>query len=156
MNSQPPSKALSTYIGVVCAAGVAALGVGLCHGAHELTARLTAFAVMTPFVVAGELFPIRVPRGEELREVRTSITFAFATMLMAGPAAALIAMTLAVTARGLQRRWSARDVAFVASVNSLALWCAAAVLAEFNVSAPAHDAVRIGDVGAFAVAGFSF
>jgi len=33
--------------------------------------------------VLGELIPIRVPRGESLREVRTSITFVFALLLMA-------------------------------------------------------------------------
>src|SRR5438067_6137303 len=92
MSNHP--KGLSAYIGLVCAAGVAALGVGIWHGTHELSVRLVAFAVMTPLVVLGELFPIRVPRGENLREVRASTTFAIALLLMAGPAAAMIAMAI--------------------------------------------------------------
>ena len=84
----PPPKALASYVVLVCAAGLAAFGVGVWHGSSELTSRLPELAVLTPLVVLGELIPIRVPRGDNLREVRTSITFVFALLLMAGPAAA--------------------------------------------------------------------
>jgi diguanylate cyclase (GGDEF)-like protein len=77
-------------------------------------------------------------------------------MLMAGPAAALIAMAIATIARGIHTRRAGRDIAFDAAVNSLALWCAAAVLATFDVGGLSRDAVRIGDVGAFVGAGISF
>src|SRR5262245_16909637 len=124
MDTQPP-KGLSAYIAVVCAAGFAAFGVGVWHGASELSSRLLEFVVLTVLVVLGELVPVRVPRGENLREVRVSATFAFALLLMAGPAAALIAMATATVARGVYDRRTPRDVAFEAAVNSLALWCAA-------------------------------
>ena len=68
------SKGLSAYVAVVCAAGLAALGVGVWHGADELSRNLAEFAVMMPLVVFGELIPIRIPRGEHYREVRSSTT----------------------------------------------------------------------------------
>jgi hypothetical protein len=77
--------------------------------------------VLTPLVVLGELIPIRVPRGENLREVRASITFVFALLLMAGPAAALIAIATATVARGIYTRRTAREIAFDTAVYSLAL-----------------------------------
>jgi diguanylate cyclase (GGDEF)-like protein len=155
MDTQP-SKGLSSYIGVVCAAGLAAFGVGVWHGSSELSSRLAELAVFTPLVVLGEIIPIRVPRGENLREVRTSVAFVFALLLMAGPAAALIAMIVAVVARGVHGRQPARDIAFDAAVSSLAIWCTAAVLATFDVSGLSQDAVRISDVGAFLAAGASY
>jgi diguanylate cyclase (GGDEF)-like protein len=150
------SSGLSTYTGVVCAAGFAALGAGVWHGAHELTVHLAAFAVVTPLVVLGELFAIRVPRGEDLRDVRASTTFAIALLLMAGPAAALIAMALATVACGVSSRHAARDIAFDVAARSLALSGAAAVLQHFQVNALTHDAVRVRDVEAFLVAGLSY
>jgi diguanylate cyclase (GGDEF)-like protein len=141
---------------VVCAAGVAAFGVGVWHGVNELTSNLAELAVLTPFVVLGELVPIRVPRGENLREVRASAMFLFALLLMAGPAAALIAMAVATVVHGLYTHRAARDLAFDAAVSSLALWCAAAVLATFDVGGLVTDAVRLGDVGAFVAAGASY
>ena len=152
----PPPKALASYVVLVCAAGLAAFGVGVWHGSSELTSRLPELAVLTPLVVLGELIPIRVPRGDNLREVRTSITFVFALLLMAGPAAALIAIAIATLAGGVHGRRSARDIAFDTAVGSLALWCAAAVLATFDVGALSQDAVRISDVTAFVMAGASY
>ena len=76
-----------------------------------------------------------------LSEVRTSITFAFALLLMAGPAAALVALALAVTARGIRERQRPRDIAFGVAVHSIGLWCAAAVLQRFDINALATDAV---------------
>jgi diguanylate cyclase (GGDEF)-like protein len=150
------SKGLSGYVALVCAAGLAAFGVGVWHGSSELTARLAELAVLTPLVVLGELIPVRVPRGEDLREVRASVTFVFALLLMAGPAAALIAIAIATVARGIYTRRTAREIAFDTAVCSLALWCAAAVLATFDVGALDRDAVRVSDVGAFVAAGASY
>jgi len=155
MNDQP-SNGLSAYAGIVCAAGLAALGLGLWHGTHELSIRLGVFAVMTPLVVLGELFPIRVPRGESLREVRVSTTFAFALLLMAGPAAAMVAMAIATIVSGVRSHHLPRYVAFDVAARSLALWCATAVLQQFDINALTHESVRLSDVGAFVAGGLSY
>jgi diguanylate cyclase (GGDEF)-like protein len=155
MDTQP-SRGLLSYVALVCAAGLAAFGVGVWHGSGELTSRFAELAVLTPLVVLAELTPIRVPRGENLREVRASITFVFVLLLMAGPAAALIAIALATVLRGVYSRRTARDIAFDTAVCSLALWCAAAVLATFDVGSLSPDAVRFSDVGAFVAAGASY
>jgi diguanylate cyclase (GGDEF)-like protein len=65
-------------------------------------------------------------------------------------------MAVATAVHGLYTHRAARDVAFDAAVSSLALWCAAAVLATFELGGLVNDAVRLGDVGAFVAAGASY
>ena len=83
------------------------------------------------------------PRGENLREVRASTTFAIALLLMAGPAAAMIAMAIATIVCGVRYRHASVDIAFDVAARSIALWCASAVLQQFDVNALTHNAVRI-------------
>ena len=90
------SKGLTLYLALVCAVGLPALVISVLHGLEPLLwLHLGQLGVIAPLIILGELIPIRVPRGEDYRELRVSTTFAFALLLMAGPAAALIAMAIA-------------------------------------------------------------
>ena len=151
------SKGLSVYIALVCAVGFPAFVIPVLHDLGPmLWLHLGQFAVLTPLVVLGELFPIRVPRGDEYRELTASTTFAFALLLMAGPAPALIAMALATLIRDEVRGTPARWRAFNVARHSLALWAAATLLERLDVGVLAARTVRIGDLGAFIVAGTAF
>src|SRR5436190_506237 len=46
--------------------------------------------------------------------------------------------------------------AFDVAAASLALWCTAAVLKQFDINALTHDIVRVRDVDAFLAAGVSY
>jgi diguanylate cyclase (GGDEF)-like protein len=85
------SRAFRTYALTVGAAGAASLaGLVLLGGGVLWDWRLLLLGVP---VVITELLPIDVPRREGLDRVTTSTAFAFATLLVLGPAAA--ALTLA-------------------------------------------------------------
>ena len=85
------SRAFRTYALIVGAAGAASLaGLVLLGGGVVWDWRLLLLGIP---VVITELLPIDVPRREGLDRVTTSTAFAFATLLVLGPAAA--ALTLA-------------------------------------------------------------
>src|SRR5690349_13282693 len=69
------------------AAGTAIAGLVM-HSPRHLhdTAALVVFAAL---VVAGELLPLSVPRGEGFEEVTVSAPFALAAMALFGPLAAV-------------------------------------------------------------------
>src|ERR1700710_1877695 len=93
------SKRHTAYLASISAVGLPALAYSIAHGFDQLSAHVTQFAVLAPLIVLAELVPIRVPRGDEDREITVSITFAFALLLMAGPAAAVAAMLIAFSVR---------------------------------------------------------
>jgi diguanylate cyclase (GGDEF)-like protein len=68
----------------------------------------------------------------------------------------MIAMAIATIACGIWYRHASVDIAFDVAARSIALWCAAAVLQQFDLNALAHNAVRMSDVGAFVAAGASY
>ncbi|HEX8099306.1 MAG TPA: HAMP domain-containing sensor histidine kinase, partial [Actinomycetota bacterium] len=97
---------------------------------------LGLFAVLAVAVLVGELFPIKVRRGQVVDEITTSTTFAFALMLGWGTAAG-IAVLIASSALGdtLQRKpWL--KVAFNASQYALSLGVAG--LAFYGLGGAGH------------------
>ena len=76
--------------GLAIGTWIIARGVGA-----ELRAATPAVAVLMLLVVAGELYPIRVPLRDDAEDVTTSTAFMFATLLLAGPALAIIAQCVA-------------------------------------------------------------
>jgi diguanylate cyclase (GGDEF)-like protein len=98
----PPFKAyvaLVIGLGVACCAVVFAL-----DGSHLSRALSLEFALFAACALAGELIPLKVvTRGVE-GEVTTSGTFAFATLLVAGPACAIAALVGASFVADAMRR----------------------------------------------------
>ena len=62
------------------------------------------FWVLSALVVAAEQVPLRIPRGDREGELTVSTTFAFALLLVAGPAAAGIALAVASAVADLRQR----------------------------------------------------
>ena len=82
---------------------------------------LGLFAVLAVAVLVGELFPIKVHRGQVVDEITTSTTFAFALMLGWGTAAGIAALVVSsVLGDGLQRKPPLK-VAFNAGQYALSL-----------------------------------
>ena len=80
------------------------------------------------------MIPIRVPRGDDYRELTASKTFAFALLLMAGPAAALLAMAIASMVSDARRHSPPSRRLFNVARHSLALSAAAVILERTDMS----------------------
>jgi diguanylate cyclase (GGDEF)-like protein len=140
----PPLKAyvfLVATIGALCCIAVFSLdGSSL---SRLLTPEVMLFAGCA---FAGELISLKVvTRGAE-GEVTTSTTFAFAILLIAGPASAVVALICASFAADVIQRKAPLKLLFNASQYVISLTAAAAVLAVFT------DVPRIGDEFHFAPA----
>jgi diguanylate cyclase (GGDEF)-like protein len=92
----------------------------------------TQYAIFSSFVVVGELFPIRVPRGNDTDEITTSTAFSFALLLSGGPLAAVAAQAAgSIVADSLHRKplWKS---AFNAAQYTLSLGLSALVLSSLT------------------------
>jgi diguanylate cyclase (GGDEF)-like protein len=120
---------LEAYVLAVIAAGVACIvgTVILADGAlHMLLDR--EVALFAACALVGELIPLKVvTRGVE-GEVTTSTTFAFATLLAAGPAPALIALVVASFVADLLRGKALQKVLFNACQYAITMAATAIVL----------------------------
>jgi len=96
---------LKKYVAAVTVAGVIA---GVCivatYAGTEIRAATPAVVVLMLLVIAGELYPIRVPLRDDAEEVTTSPAFMFATLLLAGPAFAIVAQCTAALLSDLRTR----------------------------------------------------
>jgi diguanylate cyclase (GGDEF)-like protein len=106
------------------------------------------------FVLLGELFPIRLPRREQLDEITLSTPFAFALLLAFGPAPAIAAYAAASLIQDAFDRTAPAKAAFNAAQYALSLAAAAGVLALAGQGAPA-DAEALPAILAAAVAMFA-
>ncbi|HEX8084386.1 MAG TPA: EAL domain-containing protein [Solirubrobacteraceae bacterium] len=107
------------------------------------------------FVLAGELFPIRLPRRDQLDEITLSTPFAFALLLAYGPAPAIAAYATASILQDALDRTVPAKVAFNAGQYALSIAAAAGVLAAAGSGFPASEgalpAVLLAGVAMFAV-----
>ena len=150
-------RGLSVYLALVCAVGLPALALGVFHGFDDLLwSHLAQFVVFTPLIVLGEMIPIRVPRGDDYRELSASKTFALALLLMAGPAAALVAMTIAATVCDARARRPVVRRLFNVARHALALTAAVAVLDRAVIGSLPVTSVRLADLGVYVLAGALF
>jgi diguanylate cyclase (GGDEF)-like protein len=155
MGTKTP-KRLAVYVAFVCALGLPALVLGTFGNLDDLLwAHLAQFVVFTPLIILGEMIPIRLPRGDNDRELTASKTFALALLLMAGPAAALLAMLIASLVSDARRHSPPWRRAFNVARHSLALAAAAIVLERTASSLPVAT-IRLADLGAFLLAGAVF
>jgi hypothetical protein len=106
MRSRLSIPPLERYVLVVIAAGVAALAITVLQDRDALSALATREVILFACcALIGELVPLKVvTRGVE-GEVTTSTTFAFATLLAAGPAPAVVVLVAgSFIADGLRRK----------------------------------------------------
>jgi diguanylate cyclase (GGDEF)-like protein len=83
-------------------------------------------------VIAGELYPIRVPLRDDAEDVTTSTAFMFATLLLAGPAPAIIAQVTASLLSDLRARkvwWKAVFNAAQYALSIVGAWIVIVVIA---------------------------
>jgi diguanylate cyclase (GGDEF)-like protein len=118
---------------VLYATAVAGLGVALVAfvpwtrewrvGSPEM------FAVLSAFVLAGELLPIPVPRRRGLARVTISAAFAFAILLRCGPGPAALVYVASSVIADVAGRLAPMKILFNAAQYLLAVLAAGAVLA---------------------------
>jgi diguanylate cyclase (GGDEF)-like protein len=117
------------YCGAVSAVGLALLAfLVISEGAHIGQHLSWAFWIFAAFVAFGELYPLRIPRGDAEGAITTSTTFAFAILLAFGTAPAVLVLALAsATADSIDRRvwWK---ILFNIAQYTLALSAAGLVL----------------------------
>jgi signal transduction histidine kinase len=129
------------FVALVSVAGVGLLtamaaGAGL-QGFTHIPARCWVIAAL---VLAGELFPITVPRRDDVEEITTSTTFAFALVIGSGATGAIAALALSSVAADLLHRKPLWKVLFNLAQYSLAVGAAGGVYAALG--GPSHLAVH--------------
>lgn len=89
-------KRVGWFVGAVTAAG-AAFFIALAQRGEVTPSLLLrpTVAIFCVFVILGEMFPIQIPRRDEVEEITTSTTFSFALLLTAGLLPAIVAQTVA-------------------------------------------------------------
>jgi diguanylate cyclase (GGDEF)-like protein len=117
------------YCGLVSAVGLALLAYllmseGLAVGQHLSW----SFWIFAAFVTFGELYPLRIPRGDAEGAITTSTTFAFAILLAFGTAPAVLVLTLASAMADITDRRIWWKVLFNIAQYTLALSAAGLVL----------------------------
>ena len=150
---------LHRLVALVCAAGLAAFALLVAQ--EEDWAAVVGelrFWVFVAFVVAGELFPIRLP-GRNFTAT-PSTTFAFAILLTYGPGPAVATLAAASVLADLRARQPTMRVAYNAAQYTLALGAASAVLsgltevpraAEFHFAAQDLPGILLAAVAYFVV-----
>jgi diguanylate cyclase (GGDEF)-like protein len=83
---------IKLYVAVVSTVGLGAgAWIVATRTVPEIRFGTPAIAVLMILVIVGELYPIRVPLRDDTEDVTTSPAFMFATLLLAGPALAIVA-----------------------------------------------------------------
>lgn len=89
------SRFLLRYVALVASLGLGAvLFLGLDPATWRTGFDSGVFWVLCGFVLAGELFPITVPRGDDVEEITPSTAFAFALVLGFGTGPAVVVLAL--------------------------------------------------------------
>ncbi|MGH2949014.1 MAG: putative bifunctional diguanylate cyclase/phosphodiesterase [Solirubrobacteraceae bacterium] len=124
---------LQGYVAAVFAAGVACFAAVLAVDGHDLERLLQPdIAVFAACALIGELVPLKVvTRGVE-GEVVTSTTFAFAMLITAGPACAVVALVVASLAADALRRKPPAKLLFNCAQYAITLTATAVVLAALT------------------------
>src|SRR3954447_13614116 len=115
-------RAYTVALAVAAVASVAALASLAPRHLHDGPS-LVVFALL---VLAGELLPVSVPRGEGFEEVTVSAPFALAAMALFGPLAAVAMYGVSCLAVDLFKRTRIASAAFNLSQSVLALASATA------------------------------
>ena len=152
---RPPP--ILVFVGVVCAAGAAALLAAVASEGFAWAgwARPHLVLLLTATVLA-ELKPIEVPRGSEAENITTSTTFAYALTLGWGPVPAILALWGASIIFGLRTGRPAWKVAFNGSQYALSVTATAWMLGLVTDLPRAGAIPASGDIIPVILAGSAF
>jgi diguanylate cyclase (GGDEF)-like protein len=124
---------IQRYVATVLVAGVAAgAWIVARDGGAEIHNATPAVAVLMLLVIVGELYPIRVPLRDDAEDVTTSTAFMFATLLLAGPALAVVAQCTASVLSDLRARkpwWKATFNVAQYALSIAGAWAAIVAIA---------------------------
>lgn len=124
----PP--AVRSYVAAIAVVGFALLAFIIVQsGLRGIATAPNKFWLFTFFVIVGELFPITVPRRDEVEEITTSTTFAFALLLGVGAGSAVVALALASAVADFGHRKPAWKTVFNVGQYSTAMAAAGGVYA---------------------------
>ena len=113
---------LKVYVTGVILLGAACCAAVFVQDGHSLSRLLTPEVLLLALCAfAGELVSVKVVRRDAEGEVTTSATFAFATLLVAGPACAVVALVSASLAADLIQRKTPTKLLFNASQYAITL-----------------------------------
>lgn len=141
------------FITAVIATGLVTLvAVSVSVGLRWFLDAPLAFWVFVALALAGELFPITVPREGEVEEIGTSTTFGFAILIAYGFGPAALTFAVASGIGDLIHRKEPWKVAFNIAQYTLSAAAAAAVLELLNP--PTH--LGLAGVGAIATSAVAF
>jgi diguanylate cyclase (GGDEF)-like protein len=117
------------YCGTVSAVGLAVLVFLVSSEGASIRHHLSwVFLIFAAFVGFGELYPLRIPRGDAEGAITTSTTFAFAILLGFGTAPAVLVLALASALADITDRRVWWKVVFNVAQYTLALSAAGLVL----------------------------
>ena len=146
------------YCGAVSVLGLGVLaGLLLGDGAQLLSGLSWRFAFFAAFVIFGELYPLRIPRGDAESAVTTSTTFAFALLLSFGAGPAVVVFVLASAIGDIVGRTAWWKVLFNVAQYTLALTACGRVLSlAANPHVGTEEQFTVGDLVMLMVAGGVF
>ena len=125
------------FVALVSVAGVALLAaMGAQAGLQGFVHIPPSYWLIASFVLAGELFPITVTRRDDVEEITTSTTFAFALVIGSGATGAIAALALSSVVADLIHRKPLWKVLFNLAQYSLAIGAAGGVYAALG--GPSH------------------
>lgn len=122
-------RAVWIYVAAVTVAGVACMAWMVPRAASQIGDDFGEFWLLSGLALLGELFSIRVSRGEEEGEITTSSIFIFALLIRFGVGPAILAQTIAALISELRAQKAAWKVAFNAGQIAISLTAAGGVLA---------------------------
>ena len=124
---------LNVYVTGVILLGVACCAAVFAEGGDSLSRLLTPqVMLLAACAFAGELISVKIVRRGTEGEVTTSTAFAFAALLVAGPACAMVVLVSAGCIADLIRRKPATKLLFNASQYAITVAVTAVVLGAFT------------------------
>jgi signal transduction histidine kinase len=137
---------------------VATVGVGLLVGLAATVdwdrspRELLTIALFAGFVVVGELLVVPIRHRGTIRELTATNTFAYALVLLAGPAIGVVGLGLGSVVADLIRRKTSVKIVFNAAQWAIALTAGGAVTFALG----GHPPIGVDDLAAFAAGGAVF
>ncbi len=146
-----------SYVVAITVLGVGLLGLLIARQGSELGRGpygAAGFLLFSTFVIAAELFPISVQRDQEVEEITTSTTFAFALALSYGAAPAAVALAAGSIVSDVSRRKPVWKIVFNVAQYTLSIVAAAWVYARLGdgpLTSPDQLPALVASAGTFFV-----
>ena len=152
-NTNAVSVKLKGYVWLVATVGVGLLlGLAVTADWERSPRELLTIALFAGFVVVGELLVVPIRHRGTVRELTATNTFAYALVLLAGPAIGVVALGLGSVVADLVRRKTPVKIVFNAAQWAIALTAGGAVTFALGGRPP----IGVDDLAAFAAGGAVF